>query len=238
MLTSLLPVSKSLQSYNPIPNDCVLCIPAFHNSIRGPVFKSVDPFGHTVTVVGAPPKIDQGFALDGTNDWLSVPDATSLNITTTITVLVWARVTEWAWKHAANNGYLIDKGDLEGTTVGYAIFADDTADRFTAHIVDGGTRRQTIIASGLNAGQWYLAGMTYDGSNVTGYLDGVQSGTPLAHVGDIDASPGVDLGIGNEVTNTSREFFGDIGEVALYRGKAFTADEMLYWYQRTKGRYL
>ncbi len=44
---------KSLWSYNPIPSGCIFYLPFWHPSLAGPVFKSIDPFGHTATVTGA-----------------------------------------------------------------------------------------------------------------------------------------------------------------------------------------
>ncbi|KKN72887.1 hypothetical protein LCGC14_0405910 [marine sediment metagenome] len=44
--------AKSLWSYNPIPNGCKLYLPLWSPSLRGSAFKSVDSFGHAVTVVG------------------------------------------------------------------------------------------------------------------------------------------------------------------------------------------
>ena len=44
---------KSLWSYNPIPSGCIFYLPFWHPSLAGPVFESIDPFGHTATVTGA-----------------------------------------------------------------------------------------------------------------------------------------------------------------------------------------
>ena len=63
--------SKSIWSYNPSPTGCVLYLPLWHPSLSGPVFSSIDPYGHTCTVTGATWGI-QGRTFDGDGDFIGV----------------------------------------------------------------------------------------------------------------------------------------------------------------------
>ena len=88
---------KSLQSFNPIPRGCVLYAPLWAPGLSGPVFKSVDAYGHTCTVTGALWTPD-GRLFDEVDDKLSIPHATSIdNVFTGGGTLV-------AWINPASDG--------------------------------------------------------------------------------------------------------------------------------------
>lgn len=89
-LDSSLP--KSLWSYNPIPRGCVLYLPLWHPSLSGPVFKSIDPYGHTCTVTGAVYG-STGRTFDGTDDYIVVPEHSALKYTGDTTIEIWFKLT-------------------------------------------------------------------------------------------------------------------------------------------------
>ena len=86
MTSSALRYPKSLWSYNPIPNGCVFYSPLWNPGLHGPVFQSIDPFGHTCTRTGGTMDGD-GFTAD-TNEKIDCGNATVLRATDNITVIV------------------------------------------------------------------------------------------------------------------------------------------------------
>ncbi len=64
---------KSLHSYNPIPGRCGLYLPFWAQGLSGPLFQSVESYGHEVTNVGALWKGNLGRFFDATDDIITVP---------------------------------------------------------------------------------------------------------------------------------------------------------------------
>lgn len=82
-------------------------------------------------------------------------------------------------------------------------------------VTDGSTSTSISVtgASDLLNGSWHHVAMTYDGSTLRLFVDGVQQGT-AAFVGRLADAPNVGLTIGNGGDSTP--FTGDIDEVAIY----------------------
>ena len=147
---------------------------------------------------------DQAFSFDGINDHVRVPDSSNLNPTTAITLAAWVQFTG----KSGQNRDIVSK-DGEGSNRQYLLTAN-TSNVFRAHVgfssttsnsctnksqfhfIDGGT------AVELN--QWYHVAMTYDGSSLKLYVDGVLdkscdvSGTMLVTVEDVRIGGGSTAG--------------------------------------------
>ncbi|NIT02338.1 MAG: tandem-95 repeat protein [Candidatus Latescibacteria bacterium] len=80
----------------------------------------------------------------------------------------------------------------------------------------GSTAAWTASRGALSTGQYHFAALTYEGSMMRLYLDGVQVDS-LAKSGAVDVNNGVPIWIGNNPTvPTSRPFDGLIDEVAVF----------------------
>ncbi len=228
--------SKSLFSYNPIPNDCVLYIPAFHNSIRGPVFKSVDPFGHTVTVTGAT-KVDNGFSFDGADDIITIPDVVSIqNIFDGGGTIV--GIMKAAGMGEANTGTIANKGgkwilrlaDLSASTHRMRFFPEFSGDA-------GSFRTTTRV---FTLGTKHHFAMTYDADDAANvpswYADGASTGntTVVTPTGTRTSDVANDLDIGNNAI-TTQTFDGVLIEHWFYN-RVLSADEISHHYRMTRGR--
>ncbi len=100
------------------------------------------------------------------------------------------------------------------------------APRLRGRIRIGGATTTLVASSGdISTGQWHHAAMTYDGSTVRLYLDGVEVGsTPLS--GTIDVDPTVDVFIGSQPTGAGSRFFdGLIDDVRIVQ-RALSAAEV------------
>jgi len=216
---------------------CVLYLPLWHPDFKSTPITAWDIANETVhscAVTGATWGY-QGRTFDGIDNKIVIPDSASLNITATITLLVWVRVDTWAWKHAFANGYVFDKGS--NASKGYALYGVDSTETFSFQFYDGAASKvATSNGNVIAAGVWGLIGGHYDGSSYWVSLNGVQSGSAGGYVGDIDTSAGTDLSIGEETTGGTRQFWGDIGEAWVYN-RALSLAEIQQIYNATKWRY-
>lgn len=110
MRSPALRYSRALYSSNPIPRGCVFYAPLWSPGCSGPVFKSIDPFGHTCTVTGALWK-SNGRLFDGTDDYINCGHNSNLNITGDISVGIWFKGTTGDYN--ADDG-LVTKWDVVG----------------------------------------------------------------------------------------------------------------------------
>ena len=161
-------------------------------------------------------KFGGALSFDGINDWVTVPDADVLDLTTGMTMEAWVRPSAVgaAWrtvmlKEQPNN--LI-----------YALYAGDGSGRPATDVfttADRGFSGTTAMV--LDA--WTHLAATYDGTTQRLYVNGVQVATK-ATTGSIRASTGV-LRIGGNGTWNDEWFAGLIDEVRLYN-KALTAAQI------------
>lgn len=106
-----------------------------------------------------------------------VPDDSSLNPTTAITVAAWVQATAGQGQHrdivskdgeTSNRQYLLtaSAGNVFRAHVGFSSTTSNSCVFSTGfHLLDGGT--------GVVLGQWYHVAMTYDGSSLKLYVDEV-----------------------------------------------------------------
>lgn len=97
----------------------------------------------------------------------------------------------------------------------------------------------TVVTYGTgDAGTgWHHVVVTFDGSNIRMYRDGVLVTGPSAHTGGIQDQPGVDITIGAQEDNSTAAnvFSGLIDEVAIF-DDVLTADEIEWLYNTGSGR--
>ncbi len=161
-------------------------------------------------------KFGGALSFDGVNDWVTVPDADALDLTTGMTMEAWVRPTAVGalWRTVMFK-------EQPGSLI-YALYAGDgkgkpATDVFTT--ADKGLSGTT--ATPLNA--WTHLAATYDGANLRIYVNGVQAATK-AVTGSIRASTGL-LRIGGNGIWNDEWFAGLIDEVRLY-SRALTATEI------------
>jgi hypothetical protein len=181
--------------------------------------------GHNGTVMNgatfAPGMVSQGFSHDGADDYVNIPDNSSLN-PTAITVDAWFYTTDIVGQLYPP---IVKKADL---SAGYAleIDSDDSQIRFWVYVSGTGWRSSAAVPISTNT--WYHATGTYDGSSIRIYLDGQPQGSPTIVSGTIAPSSNP-LNIGRDPSNTSRLFEGLIDEVEIFN-RALSASEILQIY--------
>ena len=97
-----------------------------------------------------------------------------------------------------------------------------------------------VVSSGLSANTWYCAGITYDGSTSTTYLNGSSTGlsrsaygTPTGFVGVMN---NVTIGKGFSLGGAERIFAGRVANVQIYN-RALSASEISQNFNALRGRY-
>jgi hypothetical protein len=183
--------------------------------------------GHVGTLLGAVRVAGvhgNGVQFDGIDDWVTVPDAASLDLTTGMTLQAWV-------KPGAMNGWetLLLKERGAGDFA-YALYAHDGgalaggAPVPSGNVRAGGTHQTVRGISQLAAGVWTHVATTYDGVTQRMFINGVEvASRPQA--GSIAVSAGA-LRIGGNSSFAGEFFQGAVDEVRIYN-RALSAAEIL-----------
>jgi hypothetical protein len=171
--------------------------------------------------------IGRALQFDGSDDGITAADASSLDITSAVTVSAWFRagsLDDWVRLAAKSH-----TSEASPYTV-YGLLLDDN-DHIRGEISDGGTQYFVNGSTTLNTADYFHAVFTYDGSNLKLYLNGSQEGNTTSHSGDVDANSQVfsiaKSGYDNDYFN------GNIDEVRL-SNTARSADWIKLSYQNQK----
>ncbi|MGH8510415.1 MAG: LamG-like jellyroll fold domain-containing protein, partial [Gammaproteobacteria bacterium] len=149
-------------------------------------------------------KFGNALSFDGVNDWVTVNDTASLDLTTGMTLEAWVYPTEVTsgWRtvvHKEDNQYYLMAGSDRDTPAGAA---------------NSTTGRNKVYApSPLSVNTWAHLAVTYDGANVRLYINGNEVASQ-PQTGAFTTSTGA-LRIGG--TQAYGEFFqGRIDEIRVY----------------------
>ena len=221
---------RSLHSFNPIPNGCVLYTPLWHPSLSGPVFNSVDDFQHTCSVTGAV-WTPQGRTFDGSDDKITIPAHTSLDIETAGTLSCWVNAGTITAVYRTVMGRASGSAWVGSRLVLYT-HGSDAALRLA--LASNVANEQHLFADIVfTAGTWVHLVITFNGTTIRPYLNGVAKTTKVQ--GIIPELTGYDFTVGF-VSADLGYHLGSIDEVLIYN-RALSAGEILHNYQATKWRY-
>jgi glucose/arabinose dehydrogenase/PKD repeat protein len=158
-----------------------------------------------------------GLSFNGTNAWVTVPDANSLDLTK-LTISAWVKpaVAQSGWRTVVMK-------EIPFSGLSYALYSNGASPTPPAIYVDNGVEVGTGSGpSQLAAGQWaYLAG-TYDGTTLRLYVDGVLMASK-ASAGVIAPTSGALRIGGNSIWN--EWFNGTLDEIRIY-DRALSATEI------------
>ncbi len=153
--------------------------------------------------------IAQGHDFDGADDYVSVPDAASLDITSQITLSAWINADQWETN--SYEGSIICKDEL-GPDVGYALRTGDNGKaNFT---ISNGLWKDVNSSSEMSTDTWYYLTGTYDGTYTRIYINGVIRDSNATAAGGIGTN-NYSLNIGRSPGATSRIFQGKIDEARV-----------------------
>lgn len=148
------------------------------------------------------------FIFDGSNDYIVVPDHSSLDITTYITISCWVRRTGTAQKWAG----VVSKDNTD-SGLGYGITYNDTGQpAFRARI--GGVWETALFTSDFPLNLWTHVAVVYDGSAMKVYMNGtLQNSEPAS--GSVQTNDYA-LYIGRQGKSSDNMFVGALDEIRIW----------------------
>ncbi|MBU5613518.1 LamG-like jellyroll fold domain-containing protein [Geomonas azotofigens] len=166
-------------------------------------------------------------SFDGINDYVTIPDAPSLNIADNLTI------EGWIYPRADFSGYavhLINKWGGDSRAANFVLYYFGTNSGQPRQIVfcanAGGVWKEISPRYPLSLNQWYHIALSYSaagGGNL--YVNGVRQGSPVG-AGSLKTNA-YPLRFGS--TDGSATFNGLVDEVAIYK-RALTAEEIAVSY--------
>ena len=208
-------------------------------SISGTTVKDVSGSGNNGTMVNGPTPVagvlGQALSFNGTSQYVSVPDSSSLRLSTALAMALWFRTTS----NGSDIGF-IRKDTLSGARYLYGIQMNGVSNgacstHYSGGIVAAqyynGTCFEAPSTLDLNDGKWHQAVMTISGTTLTLYVDGkFQSSTTIT---GIQGAPTGATGIGADPANSSSGVMGylsgSIDDVRIYN-RALSASEVKQLY--------
>jgi hypothetical protein len=184
----------------------------------GSTVSDASAHGNTGTVIGATwttGKYGGALSFDGTSSVVRVPDSASLDLTSAMTLSAWVNPT------ATQSGWRT--GMQKETDAWFLNASNDTgALRPSGGATTGGTTRWITGTTPNPVGTWTHLALTYDGTALTLYVNGVQAATtPASGAAATTASP---LWIGGN-SPYGEYFNGRLDDVRVYN-RALTPTEI------------
>ena len=151
-------------------------------------------------------------SFNGTNDWVEIGDAASLDLTNGMTLAAWVKPSEGGpgWRTVLSK---------ERNRLAYGLYASDDTGRPAGLVYVGDER--TATGSELPPGVWSHLATTFDGVTLRVYVNGSLSDS-TAVAGSIRTSSG-SLRLGGN-SRGSRWFEGQIDEVRIYNRALSSAE--------------
>ncbi len=166
----------------------------------------------------------QVLGLDGTDDYVDCEDDASLNFMDSLTLGAWIKPNTFG---QSGWGRIVDKGS---SSTGFSFFVSQENNNL-GYAIYG----VTVVYSNSNSislNNWQHVAVSYDGSAVTFYVNGMESGT-VSYTADPPDSSGHPLVIGIRDYDKNRDFDGLINDVIIY-GRALTPTEISQIYESQK----
>lgn len=211
----------NITEVEPPTGDPTLVLALGFNELSGTSAVDASSYSNTGTLNGptrtAAGKYGRALTFDGVNDWVTVANTSTLNLTTGMTLEAWVypTVTLTGWQS------LLTK-EMSGTSA-YIIYANIAPSNQTNWgIVIGGTEYILVGGSRPAANVWTHIAVTYNGAMMRFYINGTQTATQ-SRTGSIAASTGP-LRIGGN-SMWGEYFTGRIDEVRVYN-RALSASEI------------
>lgn len=168
-----------------------------------------------------------GFAFDGIDDVMTVPNSRSLNPANKLTIEMWTKISAYGSNESGRDWFtLICKGSDWGDASYCLLFAPKTSERVIAFMING--KRVANVKAIAENELWYHIVATFNGSLAKIFLNGEQIiSTPF--YGNLTENND-DLYVGGEKGNIY-PLGGAVGMLRIYN-RTLSQDEIRLSYQR------
>jgi hypothetical protein len=198
-------------SNGPAPPPSGLVAAYSFNSISGSTATDVSGNNNTGTLSGAVPtvagKYGGGVSFDGVNDWVTMADSNSLDLTTGMTLMAWVNpaAISASWRTV-----LFKEGGPG--SMNYSLYAGEDTGKPIGQVYIGG-EQNAVGTSTLPLASWSHLAVTYDGAVLRLYVNSTQVAT-RSIAGQITPTTGALRIGGNSIW--SEWFNGSVDEVRIY----------------------
>ncbi|MFO0940978.1 MAG: LamG domain-containing protein [Pirellulales bacterium] len=162
-----------------------------------------------------------GFALDGVDDYISVPDSPSLSLTQ-LTLEAWVKLDSMP---ALGEGAVIITKGITTTSENYGLYIVNVSGALELVFegYNGSWRQYSTTGTSLTIGEFHHVAATADGTTISLYVDGRLAKT-LVQTVPLQPNSG-QLQIGSAQPSYTNRFSGVIDEVGIFN-RALTAKEV------------
>ena len=166
--------------------------------------------------------INKSYSFNGVDNSIIIPDSTSLDLTSGITISTWINTNSFNSIFVAKRNNSNYSFDLNTFSTGVIYFA-----------INSNTNRADTVGFPLNLNQNYHIAATYDKVNIKIYINGVERGT-APYASDVSTN-NVDLTIGQRLFVGAEGYFdGLIDQTSLWN-RALIKSEIEYLYNNGSG---
>ncbi len=164
-------------------------------------------------------------SFDGTDDYVTVADSASLDVTA-ITIALWFKVDR-----VDISQHFVSKWGTGANDLSYALLLNGNKVRFNTSF-NGSVEDNLNSTGSVSSGVWYHIVATFNGSTKKIYINGSED-VSFDITGSLNTTSTADLTIGRVNTTLSSYADGIIDEVSIY-DRALSADEVEALSQRRK----
>jgi hypothetical protein len=168
-----------------------------------------------LTTASSTTPLGTAVTFNGTTAYITVPNSTSLAITSNVSAEAWVKFTSFS----GSSYNIVEKAFTSNTNpyVNYSLTTDGSnSGKFSFGIAVGTTFYNALSNTIPTTGQWYHVVGTYDGTNIRIYVNGLLDGI-LPVTGSIrNDSQVLTIGAYHRGTSFGQFFPGLIDEVAVY----------------------
>jgi len=165
---------------------------------------------------------------DGTNDYINVPDNSTLEGMSQVTVSFWLKFDD-----DTLNTSILTKGTAYYGAYSVRKWSTDIAPlRWAINSVAGNPYQALTPFKNFETNIWYFFTGTYDGQTLIAYLNGLP-GTPVSYEGGVIENNSASLKIGGVSVNEYTPLDGSIDEVRIYN-RALSQAEITALHERRR----
>ncbi len=215
--------------YFPVPQANVSALsPNLHYTldtaqISGSTVTDLGSGGNTGTTHGSPGSVTgwylQGMSFNGSSQYIDAGNAANLNITSPWTIAVQFQVA--VLPTSSNAMWFVGKDQASGRSFAFGIYNTGSGTKQTFSFDSGpqNTSTTSLTVDGL----WHSAIVTYDGTTLRFYLDGVADGTVTGLAAAVTVTT-TNVNIGRRSYSGAEGYFnGSLDEIWILNNVAITA---------------